>query len=58
MGLTLKNPNYPFQKNYSFNICFSFNHFTLRNKKMVGPAGFEPTTFTQEPRKAVLYGFL
>ena len=25
---------------------------------MVGPAGFEPTTFTQEPREAVLYGFL
>ncbi len=25
---------------------------------LVGPAGFEPTTFTQEPREAVLYGFL
>jgi len=24
----------------------------------VGPAGFEPTTFTQEQREAVLYGFL
>ena len=24
----------------------------------VGPAGFEPTTFTQEPHEAVLYGFL
>ncbi len=25
---------------------------------LVGPAGFEPTTFTQEQLKAILYGFL
>jgi hypothetical protein len=25
---------------------------------LVGPAGFEPTTFTQEPREVTPYGFL
>jgi hypothetical protein len=30
----------------------------FKKKNLVGPAGFEPTTFTQEPREAVPYGFL
>lgn len=33
-------------------------NFQILTLKVVGPTGFEPMTFTQQPREATVYGFL
>jgi hypothetical protein len=53
--LPIQNP--PRSHNFHNEKIMRF-YLATREQILVGPAGFEPTTFTQEPRMAVPYGFL